>query len=370
MLRPDAPGCCPVPTHPPLPDIRSGLSIVPRQPASFPEYRRALLAAIRSIDALAGWTRGQRGRSRGDAARGLGLCPRRHWPSTIAHRRAGLSARPPTTAPGCAKSCSLLGYEPRPALVARVQLALEACGRRQGQSRRPAPASAARRSTTSRRRSSSSPRRPKSGRSAIAGPWPRAGRTPSTACCASARQRSEHRARSSRSPSGGSRFVGRVSAVDSGDPRPTASNISAVHFEEGDPAAPRPDCRCRAMKSWILTTRVAPSPAACRPPPRWPATMATITWSSTRSTRRSPPATVAVERGGSLHVKHRRGDLSLRSSAPDGRGRQDGQHPADQDRLSERRPGPGPRPRSCFTSFRASSAGRLGSPGPASPSTT
>jgi predicted phage baseplate assembly protein len=127
MLRPESPACCPLPTHPPLPLISPGLSVLPRQLEGFPEYRRAMLAAIRDCPALAGW--------RADGTHDLGVMLIEAWAyvlditafydSMVANRGYVATA---TDEKVMRDLMALIGYVPRPALVARVKLALEAAG--------------------------------------------------------------------------------------------------------------------------------------------------------------------------------------------------------------------------------------------------
>lgn len=136
MLRPENRPCCPVPEHPPLPDIRAGLSTLPRQLVGFPEYRRAMLAAVSqpaplfgTADAtpLAGWT--------ADGAHDLGVMLIEAWAYVldIAGFYDGVVAD--LAYLGTARDdqamreiVSLIGYVPRPAMVSRVTVAFEAKG--------------------------------------------------------------------------------------------------------------------------------------------------------------------------------------------------------------------------------------------------
>ncbi|WP_114952492.1 hypothetical protein [Sphingosinicella terrae] len=127
MLRPETRPCCPVPAHPPLPYIRAGLERLPRQLVGFPEYRRAMLADIADRPALAGW--------KADGAHDLGVMLIEAWAyvlditgfyDAIVADRAYVGTLDDDRA--MRELVSLLGYVPRPAMVSRVQLALEAKG--------------------------------------------------------------------------------------------------------------------------------------------------------------------------------------------------------------------------------------------------
>lgn len=127
-LRHPPHGCCPQPAHPEPPQIRSGLSELPRQITGFPQYRRALLGALASQPPLAGW--------RADGDHDLGVMLLEAWAyvlditgfydALIANRSYLRTASDDAIA---AEIVALIGYRPRPALVARVRLALEARGR-------------------------------------------------------------------------------------------------------------------------------------------------------------------------------------------------------------------------------------------------
>ncbi|HEX8511873.1 MAG TPA: hypothetical protein VF688_02060, partial [Allosphingosinicella sp.] len=256
MLRPDAPGCCPVPAHPLLPDIRSGLSVVPRQLEGFPEYRRALLAAIRSYPALAGW--------RADSEHDLGVMLLEAWAyvlditafyDQIIANRAYLG----TAGEGAQmrEILSLIGYVPRPALVARVLLALEATG----EDKAVAPAG------TGFRSEAFDDQPPQIFElAAPADVWPQRNRWTLAPCREDAFDGVLRFAPGSGPgtgsivavASGGSRFAGRVSAVESAT-EADGVKYQRIHFEEGDPFA-LAGMPLSATKSWILTTRVAPSP--------------------------------------------------------------------------------------------------------------
>lgn len=128
MLRPRPQACCPPPEHPVRPAIRAGLSSLPRQATGFPHYRRAMLQAIRNHSALSGW--------HADSDHDLGVQLIEAWAyvlditsfydALIAGRSYLGTAADDTIA---AEIVALTGYRPRPAMVARVRLALEARGR-------------------------------------------------------------------------------------------------------------------------------------------------------------------------------------------------------------------------------------------------
>ena len=127
MLRLENRPCCPVPPHPRLPDIRAGLSVLPRQLTGFPDYRRAMLAAVPTKQALDGWT--------ADGVEDLGvmlieafayvLDITGFYDMLIAGRAYVGTALDDQV---MREIVALLGYVPRPAMVSRVQLALEAQG--------------------------------------------------------------------------------------------------------------------------------------------------------------------------------------------------------------------------------------------------
>lgn len=114
--------------HPPQLVIPAGLTHISRQIAGFPEFRRAMLAAIRQYPALSHW------RARDDDDFGIMLLEmwayvadvQAFYDETIAHeayvrttrRRASLR-----------RLVGLLGYVPRPAVAASVALAVLAEGR-------------------------------------------------------------------------------------------------------------------------------------------------------------------------------------------------------------------------------------------------
>jgi hypothetical protein len=114
--------------HPQPLTIDAGLSVIPRQIAGFPEYRKAMLQAIPSHPALARW----RARSEQD----LGMMLLEMWAyvcdvvsfydELIAHESYLRTAR---RDPNIRKLVGLLGYVPRPAVAAQVRLAINAQGR-------------------------------------------------------------------------------------------------------------------------------------------------------------------------------------------------------------------------------------------------
>lgn len=119
---------CDIWVHP-LPNaIPAGLSQIPRQIATFPEFRRAMLGAIAQAPAFANW----RGRDRDD----LGIMLLEWWAyvcdvlafydAAIAHENYLRTAR---LRPSLRKLVNLLGYVPRPAVAASVRLAAIAEGR-------------------------------------------------------------------------------------------------------------------------------------------------------------------------------------------------------------------------------------------------
>jgi hypothetical protein len=115
--------------HPPHLVIPAGLSHIPRQIAGFPEFRRAMLAAIRRYPALKAW------RARGDDDFGLMLLEmwayvadvQAFYDEVIAHESYLRTAR---QRPSLRRLVNLLGYVPRPAVAATVSLAVLAEGRR------------------------------------------------------------------------------------------------------------------------------------------------------------------------------------------------------------------------------------------------
>jgi predicted phage baseplate assembly protein len=119
---------CDVFIHPQPLAIDAGLSVIPRQIAGFPEYRKAMLQAIPSHPALARW----RARSEQD----LGMMLLEMWAyvcdvvsfydELIAQESYLRTAR---RDPNVRKLVGLLGYLPRPAVAAQVRLAINAQGR-------------------------------------------------------------------------------------------------------------------------------------------------------------------------------------------------------------------------------------------------
>jgi hypothetical protein len=119
---------CPPLGHPRPPDVPAGLSrLAQRQWAGFPEYRAALLASIADHPALAGW----RARGKGD----LGVMLLEAWATVLdvvgfydAHiaERSYLPTAPDAEA--AARLTALLGHRRRPAMAARVQLAVSVDG--------------------------------------------------------------------------------------------------------------------------------------------------------------------------------------------------------------------------------------------------
>lgn len=128
MLRPGPRPCCPPPAHPQPVCIVAGLETLPRQSTAFPQYRRAMLQAVGKAPALAGWT--------ADSAHDLGVMLIEAWAyvlditgfydRVVAERSYLGTAVDDEIAAGIV---ALTGYRPRPAMVARVRLALEARGR-------------------------------------------------------------------------------------------------------------------------------------------------------------------------------------------------------------------------------------------------
>lgn len=120
-------GCGPL-SHPPIPVIPAGLATLEdRQLAGFPEYRAAMLTAIPSHTDLAGW----RARSEAD----LGVMLLEAWSvvlDTTGFYDARIAERSYlSTAPDAAAArrlTALIGHRPRPAIAARVDLAVEADG--------------------------------------------------------------------------------------------------------------------------------------------------------------------------------------------------------------------------------------------------
>lgn len=127
-MHTDPGSCCPPPAHPEPPQIRAGLTSLPRQTTTFPTSRRALLEAVRTQPALAAWT--------ADSPQDLGVMLLEAWAYVlditgfydrlVAERSYLGTAGDDAIA---AELVALTGYRPRPALVAQVRLALEARGR-------------------------------------------------------------------------------------------------------------------------------------------------------------------------------------------------------------------------------------------------
>src|SRR5262249_31309346 len=120
-------GCPPLP-HPPPPNIPAGLpTLVERQGSGFPEYREAMLSAIPTKLPLAGWG----ARSEGE----LGVMLLEAWAYVLgvtgfydarAAQRAYLGTARDDA--GARLITALIGHRPRPAMAARVKLAVEADG--------------------------------------------------------------------------------------------------------------------------------------------------------------------------------------------------------------------------------------------------
>lgn len=298
MLRSEAPGCCPVPSHPPLPDIRSGLSVVPRQLEGFPEYRRALLAAIRAYPALAGW--------RADSEHDLGVMLLEAWAyvlditafyDQIIANRAYLGTSGDGTV--MREILSLIGYVPRPALVARVLLALEASG----EDKVVAPAG------TGFRSEAFGDQPPQIFELAAAAEiWPQRNRW-TLAPCREDVFDGILRFAPGGGPSAGSvvavasgnsRFVGRVSAVESAT-EADGLKYQRVHFDEGDPDA-LTGVPLSTTKAWILTTRIAPSPLLEYSKAVTSGYGVDYIILDSLYPQLGPGQPVAIERGGVLHV--------------------------------------------------------------------
>ena len=115
--------------HPPELNIPAGLDTIPRQIATFSEFRKAMLTALRSKVPLAHW----RARGKDD----LGIMLLEMWAyvcdvlafydEVIAHETYLRTAR---QRPSLRKLIELLGYLPRPAVAASVKLAMFAEGRK------------------------------------------------------------------------------------------------------------------------------------------------------------------------------------------------------------------------------------------------
>lgn len=119
---------CGTPGHPRELAIDAGLTALPRQVATFPEFRRAMLAELRSHPPLVDW----RTRSEHD----LGMMLIEMWAyicdsiafydETIAHESYLRTARQSRSV---RLLVSTVGYRPRPAVAARADLAVRAEGR-------------------------------------------------------------------------------------------------------------------------------------------------------------------------------------------------------------------------------------------------
>jgi hypothetical protein len=114
---------------PPVKTIPAGLGDIPRQLATFPEFRAAMLAAIGGEAALHDW----RARAQGD----FGIMLLEMWAYvcdnvTFYDQVLGneFFVRPATQRSSLRKLMGLLGYQPRPAVGATVQLAVLAEGRK------------------------------------------------------------------------------------------------------------------------------------------------------------------------------------------------------------------------------------------------
>ena len=120
-------GCPPLP-HPPPPLIPAGLSaLASRQWAGYCDYREALLAALPLQPALFGW------RARGEQDLGVMLLESFAYVLDVtgfydarSAERAYLQTAPDDVA--ARRLTELIGHRPRPAMAARVKLALEADG--------------------------------------------------------------------------------------------------------------------------------------------------------------------------------------------------------------------------------------------------
>ncbi|SCX79762.1 hypothetical protein [Nitrosospira sp. Nsp13] len=119
---------CGYPPHPSLPDIPAGLrTLAARQIAGFPEYRAAMLSAIPDYPALEGW------RARG--LNDLGIMLIEAWSAILDvtgfydARIAERSYLPTAPDPASARRlAALIGHRMRPAMAARIRLAVEADG--------------------------------------------------------------------------------------------------------------------------------------------------------------------------------------------------------------------------------------------------
>src|SRR5262245_38554875 len=115
-------------SFPPPLVIHAGLSHLPRQLATFPEFRTALLSAIGTQPMLKGW----RARSSDD----FGIMLLEMWSyvcDCLAFYDEAIAnetyVRTAQLRPSLRKLVALLGYLPRPAVAARVELAILAEGR-------------------------------------------------------------------------------------------------------------------------------------------------------------------------------------------------------------------------------------------------
>lgn len=120
---------CDARVHPPVLKIPSGLDRIPRQIAGFPEFRSAMLVALRNQSALAEW------RARDDEDLGIMLLEmwayvcdvQAFYDEVIAHESYQRTSRRRSS---IRKLVGLLGYLPRPAVAASVNLAAMAEGRK------------------------------------------------------------------------------------------------------------------------------------------------------------------------------------------------------------------------------------------------
>lgn len=114
--------------HPRPLTIDAGLTTIPRQIATFDEFRHAMLSALATYPALRDW------RARGDQDLGVMLLEMwayvcdsvSFYDETIAHESYLRTAR---CAPSVRKLVGLLGYRPRPAVAAVGHLAVKVDGR-------------------------------------------------------------------------------------------------------------------------------------------------------------------------------------------------------------------------------------------------
>lgn len=126
-MKYDPPDCCPPHPHPPVADIPAGLTRLPRQIATFAQWRRVLLSTIKSKEALSDW--------QADSEGDLGVMLLEYWAyildicafydARFAERSFLRTAHDEMTAH---EITALIGYVPRPALVSTVELALRARG--------------------------------------------------------------------------------------------------------------------------------------------------------------------------------------------------------------------------------------------------